>query len=115
MATYVLPALGSMHVGAVATSDVKRVLRPLALAGKHATARMVAGRVAAVLEWAEVENLREPAGSGRAIIETVMRSLPKAAAVRHHRALHFSDVAAAPARVDGHRRIGCGWRSGSGS
>ena len=89
MAAHVLPELGSMHVGAVATSDVKRVLRPLALAGKHATARMVAGRIAAFLECAEVENLREPAGSGRAIVETVMRSLPKAAAVRHHRALHF--------------------------
>ncbi len=49
-----------MHPGAVATSDVKRVLRPLALADEHATARMVAGRIAAVLEWAEVEeNLRE--------------------------------------------------------
>ncbi len=105
MAAYVLPELGSMHVGAVATSDVKRVLRPLALAGKHATARMVAGRIVAVLEWAEVENLREPAGSGRAIVETVMRSLPKAAAVRHHRALHFADVAAALRKVDGHPRI----------
>lgn len=30
-----------------------------------------------MLEWAEVENPREPAGSGRAIIETVKRSLPK--------------------------------------
>ena len=79
MAAYVLPQLGPMHVGAVATADVKRVLRPLALAGKHATARMVAGRIAAVLEWSEVENLREPAGSGRAAVETVMRSLPKAA------------------------------------
>ena len=110
MVAYVLPALGSMHVGAVATSDVKRVLRPLALAlaGKHATARMVAGRIVGVLEWAEVENLREPAGSGRAVVETVMRSLPKAAAVRHHRALHFSDVAAALARVDAHPRVGRG-------
>ena len=106
MAAYVLPKLGRMHVGAVASVDVKRVLRPLALAGKHATARMVAGRIAAVLEWAEVENLREPAGSGRAAVETVMRSLPKAAAVRHHRALHFSDVASALARVDGHPRVG---------
>ena len=105
MAAYVLPELGSMHVGAVATSDVKRVLRPLALVGKHATARMVAGRIVAVLEWAEVENLREPAGSGRAIVETVMRSLPKAAAVRHHRALHFADVATALRQVDGHPRI----------
>ena len=106
MAAYVLPVLGRMHVGAVTTADVKRVLRPLALAGKHATARMVAGRIAAVLEWAEVENLREPAGSGRAAVETVMRSLPKAAAVRHHRALHFSDVAAALSKVDGHPRVG---------
>ena len=105
MDTYVLPQLGKMHVGAVATSDVKRVLRPLALAGKHATMRMVAGRIVAVLEWAEVENLREPAGSGRSIVETVTRLLPKAAAVRHHRALHFSDVAAALCKVDGHPRI----------
>ncbi|MCY3838104.1 MAG: integrase arm-type DNA-binding domain-containing protein, partial [Gammaproteobacteria bacterium] len=105
MDAYVLPQLGNMHVGAVATSDVKRVLRPLALAGKHATMRMVAGRIVAVLEWAEVENLREPAGSGRAIVETVTRSLPKAAAVRHHRALHFSDVADALGKVDAHPRI----------
>ena len=97
-----------MHVGAVATSDVKRVLRPLALAGKHATVRLVAGRIVAVLEWAEVENLREPAGSGRAIVETVMRSLPKAAAVRHHPALHFADVADALAKVDAHPRIARG-------
>ena len=108
MDAYVLPELGKMHVGAVATSDVKCVLRPLALAGKHATARMVAGRIVAVLEWAEVENLREPAGGGRAIVETVMRSLPKAAAVRHHRALHLSDVSAALAKVDGHPRIARG-------
>ena len=75
-------------------------------AGRQARhARMVAGRIVAVLEWAEVENLREPAGSGRAIVETVMRSLPKAAAVRHHRALHFADVAAALRKVDGHPRI----------
>ena len=108
MDAYVLPELGRMHVDAVATSDVKRVLRPLALAGKHATARMVAGRIVAVLEWAEVENLREPAGSGRAVVETVMRSLPKAGAVRHHPALHFSDVADALRRVDAHPRIACG-------
>ena len=105
MDTYVLPQLGKMHVGAVATSDVKRVLRPLALAGKHATMRMVAGRIVAVLEWAEVENLREPAGSGRAIVETVTRSLPKAAAVRHHPALHFADVPEALGKVDAHPRI----------
>ena len=95
------------NVGAVATSDVKRVLRPLALAGKHAMVRLVAGRIVAVLEWAEVENLREPAGSGRAIVETVMRSLPKAA-VRHHPALHFADVADALAKVDAHPRIARG-------
>ncbi|MDE0038756.1 MAG: hypothetical protein OXU77_14565, partial [Gammaproteobacteria bacterium] len=94
-----------MHVGAVATSDVKRVLRHRALAGKHATMRMVAGRIVAVLEWAEVENLCESAGSGRAIVETVTRSLPKAAAVRHHRSLDFSDVADAHGKVDGHPSI----------
>ena len=83
MAAYVLPELGRIDVDAVAAADVKRVLRSLALAGEHATARMIAERIAAVLEWAEVESLREPAGSGRAAAETVMRSLPKAAA-RHH-------------------------------
>ena len=84
MVANVLPELGSMQVGAVATSDVKRVLRPLTLAGKHATARMVAGRIVAVLE-----NLREPAGSGRVIVEAVMRSLPKAAAVPPSGAARF--------------------------
>jgi len=105
MDAYVLPQLGRMHVGAVASADVKRVLRPLAMAGKHAVMRMAAGRIAAVLEWAEVENLREHAGSGRAAVEAVTRTLPKAAAVRHHQALHFSDVGAALAAVDGHPRI----------
>ena len=46
-------------------------------------------------EEAEVENLHEPGGSGRAIMETVKRSLPKAAVVWHHPALHFADVAVA--------------------
>ena len=105
MAVYVLPQLGKMHVAAVASADIKRVLRPLAMAGKHAVMRAAAGRIAAVLEWAEVENLRDLAGSGRAAVEAVTRSLPKAAAVRHHRALHFSDVPAALAGVDGHPRI----------
>ena len=54
------------------------------------------------------EPLREPAGSGRAVVETVIRSLPNAAAVRRHPALHFSDVAAALDKVDGHTRIGRG-------
>ena len=54
------------RTSAVAASDVKRVLRPQALIGKHATTRMMAGRIVAVLEWAEVENLRErPAAAGR--------------------------------------------------
>ena len=35
-----------------------------------------------------------------------MRSLPKAAAVRRHRALHLSDVATALTKVDAHPRIG---------
>ena len=33
---------------------------------------------------------------------------PSRYAVRHHLALHFADVAAALARVDGHPRIGRG-------
>ena len=99
MDAYVLPQLGKMHVGAVATSDVKRVLRPLALAGKHATMRMVAGRIVAVLEWAEVENLREPAGSGRAIVETVTRSLSKVAAVLRRLAGETGDTAPVVALV----------------
>ena len=73
MDAYVLSQLGKMQVGAVVTSDVKRPLRLLVLAGKHAAMRVVAGWIVAVLEWAEVENLREPAGSGRAIVETVTR------------------------------------------
>ena len=56
-------------------------------------------------DWVCVDS-DEPACSGWAIVEIVTRSLPRAAAVRHHRALHFSDVAAALSRVDGHPRIG---------
>ncbi|MCY3814235.1 MAG: hypothetical protein OXH15_20835, partial [Gammaproteobacteria bacterium] len=59
-------------------ADFKRVLRPLA---SHATARMGGRADRRGAGVGEVENLREPAASGRDAVETAMRSLPKAAEV----------------------------------
>ncbi len=46
-------------MGAVATSDVKRVLRPLGLAGKHATMYMLAGRIARYWSGRKSRTMRE--------------------------------------------------------
>ena len=87
------------------TVGVKRVLRPLVLAGKHATARMVAGRIggAGVDGGGESARARRQrpggGGVGDALAAEGWRGAP-------HRALHFSDMTAALARVDGHSRIG---------
>ena len=105
MAAYVLRDLGSMHVRAVATSDVKRVLRPPALAGEHATARTVAGgsrRCWSGRRWGTCASRRGAAG--RSLRRDALAA--EGRAVQRHRARHFSDVAAALVRVDGHPRIG---------
>ena len=97
MTTYVLPQLGDIPVDQVGTAAVDDVLRPLAMAGKHPTARAVGTHIAAVLRWAALREHRPNDNP----VSTVLAELPKrTTAVKHHAALHYSEVGAALRRID---------------
>ena len=94
---YVLPRIGAMPVDKVGSAAVYEVLRPIALAGKHATVQMAGAAITAVLEWARIAEFRAEGSP----VATVRRRLPKRAGGRkHYDALHFSEVAGALARID---------------
>ena len=97
MTTYVLPQLGDIPVDQIGTAAVDDVLRPLAMAGKHPTARAVGTHIAAVLRWAALREHRPNDNP----VSVVMAELPKrTTAVKHHAALHYSEVGAALRRID---------------
>jgi len=97
MTAYVLPQLGDIPVDQVGTAAVDDVLRPLAIAGKHPTARAVGTHIAAVLRWAALREHRPNDNP----VSTVLAELPKrTTAVKHHAALHYSEVGAALRRID---------------
>ena len=97
METYVLPRLGDLPVDQVGTAAIDDVLRPLALAGKHPTARAVGTHIAAVLRYAALREFRPNDNP----VSVVLANLPKRTrAIRHHAALHFSEVGAALRRID---------------
>jgi len=97
MDRYVLPKIGAMPVDKVGSAAVYEVLRPIALAGKHATVQMAGAAITAVLEWARIAEFRAEGSP----VETVRRRLPKrAGGPKHYPALHFSEVAGALARID---------------
>ena len=73
------------------------VLRPIALAGKHATVKRVGTAITAVLEWARIAEFCAEGSP----VETVRHRLPKrVGGPKHFQALHFSEVAGALARID---------------
>ena len=97
MDRYVLPKIGGMPVDKVGSAAVYEVLRPIALAGKHATVKVAGAAITAVLEWARINEFRS-AGSP---VETVRRRLPKrAGGPKHHDAVHWSEVGSVLARID---------------
>ena len=97
MITYVLPLLADIPVDQVGTAAVDDVLRPLAIGGKHPTARAVGTHIAAVLRWAALREHRPNDNP----VSTVLAELPKrTTAVKHHAALHYSEVGAALRRID---------------
>ena len=97
MDRYVLAKLGAMPVDKVGSAAVYEVLRPIALAGKHATVKMAGTAITAVLEWARIAEFRAEGSP----VETVRRRLPKrVGGPKHYDALHFSEVAGALARID---------------
>ena len=78
---YVLPKIGGVPVDRVGSAAVNEALRPIALAGKHATVKTAGGAITAVLEWARIEEFRTEGSP----VEAVRRSLPKRAAGPKHR------------------------------
>ena len=100
MDRHVLPKLGGTPVDQVGTAVVYEALRPLALAGKHATVKTAGSAITAVLDWARIQEHRKEGSP----VETVRRSLPKrAAGPRHHAALRWSEVGSALDRIDATR------------
>ena len=94
---YVLPRIGGMPVDKVGSAAVYDVLRPIALAGKHATVKVAGAAITAVLEWARISEFRAEGSP----VETVRRRLPKrAGGPKHHDAVHWSEVGGALARID---------------
>ena len=97
MDRYVLPRIGAMPVDKVGSAAVYEVLRPIALAGKHATVQMAGAAITAVLEWARIAEFRAEGSP----VETMRRRLPKrVGGPKHYDALHFSEVGGALARID---------------
>ena len=97
METYVLPRLGDVPVDQIGTAAIDDVLLPLALAGKHPTARAVGAHIAAVLRYAALREFR-PSDNP---VSVVLANLPKrATAVKHHAALHYAEVGAALRRIE---------------
>ncbi len=94
---YVLPKIGGMPVDRVGSAAVYEVLRPIALAGKHATVKVAGAAITAVLEWSRTSEFRAEGSP----VEAVRRGLRKrAGGPRHHDAVHWSDVGGALARID---------------
>ena len=97
MQTYVLPQLGDIPVDQVGTAAIDDVLRPLAIAGKHPTARAAGSHIAIVLRWAALREHRPNDNP----VSVVLAELPKrTTAVKHHAALHYSEVGTALRRID---------------
>ena len=97
MDRYVLPKIGGMLVDKVGSAAVYEVLRPIALAGKHATVKVAGAAITAVLEWARIAEFRAEGSP----VATVRRRLPKrAGGPKHYDALRFSEVGGALARID---------------
>ena len=100
MDRHVLPKLGGVAVDQVGSAAVHEVLRPLAVAGKHATVKAAGSAITAVLEWARIEEFRVEGSP----VEAVRRALPRReSGPRHHKALHWSEVGGALDRIDATR------------
>ena len=97
MDRYVLPKIGGMPVDKVGSAAVYELLRPIALAGKHATVKVAGAAITAVLEWARINEFRAEGSP----VEIVRRRLPKReGGPKHHEAVHWSEVGSVLARID---------------
>ena len=95
LATYVLPAIGSMRVDEVSSADVMDCLSPI-WNSRPETAKWVRQGIAAVMKWAIAQGYRQDNPAG----EAVTAALPKqAGAKKHLRALPHRGVVEAVKRI----------------
>lgn len=105
--TYVYPVMGDLPVADVATAHVLAALEPI-WTTKPETAGRVRGRIEAVLDYAKAVALREGenAAGWKGHLALTLPARGKVAAVEHHAALPWPEVAAFLATLRGQAGIG---------
>lgn len=88
---YVLPALGDKNVDEITPADVLAVLVPV-LRTKQETGRRLRRQVGAIMRYCCAQGYRQDNPAGEAIAQALPRHKGP---MRHYRALHYRDVAAA--------------------
>ena len=92
MARYVLPKIGAVPVDVVESRHVKRVLQPIAEAGKADQTARVGNRIGQVLDWATLEGYRDRENPCAVVVKALR---PAKAARTNYRALSHAEVGAA--------------------
>ena len=94
---YAMPTLGNLRVSAISSADVLACVTPI-WNQKNATARKTLHYIAQVLAWA-VAHGHIPANVAKG--DAIRGALPRhRAEVQHHKALHYTELREALAKVD---------------
>ena len=92
---YAFPALGPMKINVITGGDVFSVLNPIWLT-KRETAKRLAQRIRAVLDWAHSAEYRD----AEAPMRSILSGLPKQSSlVKHHAAMPYAEVPAFVSRL----------------
>lgn len=104
--SYAYPVVGDLHVAAIDTALVLKILEPI-WAVKTETASRVRGRIEAVLDWARARHLREGENPARwrGHLDKLLPAKTRIRKVRHQPAMPFVDVPAFMAELRGNETI----------
>jgi integrase len=94
--TYAFDQIGDLDVGAITSTDVLRILKPI-WNEKAVSADRVRARIASILDWAVAEGRREPGINPASWKAQVKYSLPaarKIAPIKHFAAMPYAEVPA---------------------
>jgi integrase len=100
VATYIKPVFGDAAVADVDTPAVLRVIEPI-WTRKPETARRLRGRIESILDWAAARGYRqgENPARWRGHLANLLPLRTKVAAVEHHKALPYRELAAFTANL----------------